>query len=173
MALADIHARAERFQARVRRRNWIEYAAAAIIVAGFAWAAFAVSNLIVQAACVLIMLGTLYVVWKLATLARASAKTDETMSWADFHRAELVRQRDALNSIWRWYLGPLVPGMTLFWIGVGLARSADSPLWGNLGVAALALAIIAGMFVGIAALNKWGARRLQAEIDALDRMRGG
>lgn len=173
MSLADIHARAERFQSRIRMRNWIEYAAAAIVIAGFTWAAFAVGDIIVRTACGLIVLGTLYVVWKLATLARASVKNDETMSWADFHRAELVRQRDALNGIWRWYLGPLVPGMTLFWIGVGLARSADSPLWGNLGVAALGLAIAAGMFIGIAALNKRAAKALQAEIDALDRMRGG
>lgn len=180
MSLADIQARAERFQSRVRRRNWIEYAAGAIVIAAFTWAAFAGANtlelgekIIVRAACGLIALGTLYAVWNLATKARASAKTDETMSWADFHRAELVRQRDALNSIWHWYLGPLVPGITLFWTGVGLAQSADSPLWGNLGVAALALAIVAGMFIGIAALNKRTAKALRAEIEALDRARGG
>jgi hypothetical protein len=172
MTLADIHARAECFQSRIRRRNWIEYAGAALAVAGFTWAAFAVADVLIRAACVLIILGTLYVAWKLATVARASARTDETMSWADFHRAELVRQRDALNGVWRWYLGPLIPGMTLFWIGVGLARSADSPLWVNVGVAALGLAIAAGMFCGIAALNKRAAKTLQAEIDALDRARG-
>jgi len=63
--------------------------------------------------------------------------------------------------------------MTLFWIGVGLARSAHSPLWGYLGVAALGLAIFAGVFFGIAALNKRTAKALQAEIDALERVRGG
>ncbi len=173
MSLADIRARAERFQARIRLRNWIEYAAAAIVVAAFAWAAFAVDDAIVRAACGLIVLGTLYVVWKLATVARASAKNDETMSWADVHRAELVRQRDALNGIWRWYLGPLVPGLVLFWIGVGLAPSADLPLWASVGVAALGLAIGAAVFLGIAALNKAAAKALQAEIEALDDARGG
>lgn len=173
MSLADIHTRAGRFQARIRVRNWIEYAAAAIVIAGFAWAAFAVSDLIVRAACVLIVFGTLYVVWKLATVARVSPKRDEAMSWADFHRAELVRQRDALNGIWRWYLGPLVPGWVLFWIGVGAASAADRPLWGNTGVAALGFAIGMAMFFTIAALNKRAAKALQAEIDALDRARSG
>jgi len=173
MSLADIHARAERFQSRVRRRNLMEYAGAAIVIAGFTWAAFTIADIIVRAACVLIMLGTLCVVWNLATVARASAKTDETMSWVDFHRGELVRQRDALNGIWRWYLGPLVPGWAVFWIGVGLPPPTIPPVWGNMGAAALGFATGMAVFVGIAALNKWGAKRLQAEIDALDRARGG
>lgn len=171
MSLADIRARAERFQSRIRLRNWIEYAAAAIVIAGFAWAAFAVSDIVVRTACGLILLGTLYVVWKLATVARASAKRDEALSWADFYRAELVRQRDALNGIWRWYLGPLVPGWVLLWIGAGVAR-ADEPLWASVGVPALGLAIGLGAFAAIAALNKRAAKALQAEIEALDRARG-
>lgn len=173
MSLADIQARAQRFQCRIRLRNWIEYAAAAIVIAGFAWAAYAIGDAIVRTACGLIVLGTLYVVWKLATVARASPKRDEAMSWADFHRAELVRQRDALNGIWRWYLGPLVPGWVLFWIGVGMRPPTIPPLWGNVGVAALGFAIGIGMFFAIAALNKRAAKALQAEIEALDRARGG
>jgi hypothetical protein len=172
MTLADIHARAERFQSRIRMRNWIEYAGAALVIAGFTWAAFTVADIIVRAACVLIILGALYVAWKLATVARASAKTDETMSWADFHRAELARQRDALNGIWRWYLGPLVPGWTVYWIGVGLPPPTNA-LWGNVGVAALGFAVGIAMFFAIAAVNKRAAKKLQAKIDALDRMRGG
>lgn len=173
MSIADIHTRAERFQRRIRVRNWIEYAAAAIVIAGFTWAAFAVGDIIARAACGLIVLGTLYVVWKLATVARASAKSDETMSWADFHRAELVRQRDALNGIWRWYLGPLVPGWAVFWIGVGLPPPTVPPVWGSVSVAALGFAIGMAVFFGIAALNKRAAKALQAEIDTLDRARGG
>ena len=173
MSLADIHARAERFQSRIRMRNWIEYAGAALVIAGFTWAAFAVGDIIVRAACILIILGTLYVVWNLATVARASAKTDETMSWADFHRAELVRQRDVLNGIWRWYLGPLVPGWAVFWIGVALPPPTIPPLWGSVSGAALGFAIGMAMFFVMAALNKLTAKTLQAEIDALDRMRGG
>ena len=171
MSLADIRARAERFQSRIRLRNWIEYAAAAIVIAGFAWATFTVSDIVVRAACGLILLGTLYVVRKLAIVARASAKRDEALSWADFHRAELVRQRDALNGIWRWYLGPLVPGWVLLWIGAGVAR-ADEPLWASVGVPALGLALGLGAFAAIAALNKRAAKGLQAEIEALERARG-
>ena len=39
-----------------------------------------------------------------------------------FHRGELERQRDLLRSVWKWYLAPLVPGMTLVCLGSVLAR---------------------------------------------------
>ena len=172
MSLANIHVRAERFQSRVRLRNWIEYAAAALVVAVFGWTAWVVDVLPVRAGCVLIVLGVLYVVWKLATLARAASKRDEGLSWAEFHRAELVRQRDALNGIWRWYLGPLVPGLVVFWLGVGAPASIDAPVWSRLAISLLGLGLGAAVFFGVAALNKAAARKLQAELDALDRARG-
>ena len=172
MSLADIHTRAEKFQSRIRTRNWIEYAAGALVIFGFGWVATVPVGPIVQAACALIVVGTLYVMWKLATLARATGKVDDAVSWADFHRAELVRQRDALNGIWRWYLGPLVPGLLLFWIGVALTLT-ELPLAARLVTALLGLAIAAAAFFGIAYLNKRAARTLQAEIEALDRVRNG
>jgi hypothetical protein len=171
MSLADIHTRAARFQSRIRWRNWIEYAASAIVVVAFAWTALVIGNTIMRMACGLIIAGTLYVTWKLGTLARSAStrETDETANWAAFHRAELVRQRDALRGIWRWYLGPLVPGMTLFWIGVALTPRGDAPWWVQVGVALMGAAIGAAMFFGIAQLNLSAAKKLDEEIAALDR----
>jgi hypothetical protein len=123
-----------------------------------------------QAACALVAFGAVYVMWKLATIGGAHAKTDDAMSWADFHRAELVRQRDALQGIWRWYLGPLVPGMVLFWIGVALTPT-DLPFAIRIAVSLAGLGFAALVFFGIAVLNKRAAKTLQAEIDALDRAR--
>lgn len=173
MSLADIHQRAEHFQSRIRWRNLIEYGASAIAVFAFGWTALAADNAIVQVACGLIMLGTLYVAWNLATIARSASKAEmnAAANWADFHRAELVRQRDALNGIWRWYLGPLVPGLALFWIGVGFASPAGAPWWAQIVVAMLGAAIGAAVFIGIAEMNKRAAKKLEAEIAALDRAR--
>ena len=46
------------------------------------------------------------------------------MSCLEFHRSELVRQRDLLRSVWWWYLLPFVPGMLLIPVG----SSLDDPL---------------------------------------------
>jgi hypothetical protein len=171
MSLADIHARAERFQTRIRVRNWIEYAAAAFVIAAFGYFALTMPDWLVRAGAALIMAGALYVAWKLNAIARAGAK-DDAASWADFHRAELVRQRDALRSVWRWYLGPFVPGMVVFLAGVAFAPDAAAPLAAKAGVFALGIAVIGAIFWLVAQLNVRAAAALDKEIAALDRARG-
>jgi hypothetical protein len=42
----------------------------------------------------------------------------------EFHRRELVRQRDLLRSVWRWYIGPIVPGLVVFYAGIKPQRGA-------------------------------------------------
>jgi len=167
MSLADLRARAQHLQSQVRRRNLIEYAAGALVVVAFGWVAFTASSVVGKAGAALIVIGTLYVCWRLYALARAAevGGFETAESCADFHRGELVRQRDALQGIWRWYLGPLVPGMVVFWIGVGVAPS------GGIAMAAIGLGIGAAVFLGIAKANAAAAKALQAEIDALDRAR--
>jgi hypothetical protein len=165
MTLADLHAQTTRFQSRIRTRNFIEYAAAAAVVATFGWVAFIAGNPVAQAGAALVAVGALYVCWRLHMLASARAP-DAAESCLAFHRGELIRQRDALRAIWRWYLGPLVPGLALFWIGVGLEQ--PTPVLGAI-IAAIGLAIGGGVFWGIGALNARAAEMLQKEIDALDR----
>jgi hypothetical protein len=170
MSLADIHTRAERFQSRIRVRNWIEYSAAAIVVCAFAWAGLAASHPVAQLGAWLVALGAIYVCWKLYALARAASRRemDQAASWADFHRGELVRQRNALQSVWRWYLGPLVPGLVLFWIGAGLASPADAPPFARIVIPAIGIGVSGVAFFAIASLNAAAAKSLQAQIAALD-----
>lgn len=175
MSPADLRNRAHRLQSKIRLRNLIEYLAAGIVVVTFGWVAAVASGGVAKAGAALIALGAIYVSWRLHMLARAASREEVAAaadSCADFHRAELVRQRDALRAIWSWYLGPLVPGLVLFWIGVGVAPSVDLPLIGRIAIAAVGLAIGAAVFFGIAALNRRAASALQTEIDALDRARG-
>ena len=74
MSLADIHERAERFQTRIRWRNWIEYGAGAVVVFAFSAIALATPNWGVRAGVALIIAGVAYLVWKLATIAARHEK---------------------------------------------------------------------------------------------------
>lgn len=171
MSLADIHDRAQRFQTRIQWRNMIEYGAGAIVVFAFAGIALATPDWGIRAAVVLIIAGVAYISWKLATIAGAKRKNDG-VSWADFHRAELVRQRDATASVWRWYLAPLLPGMAAFILAtVRSPAEGDIPLLARLVIGAIAVAWVGAVFFGIAALNKRASRKLQEEIDKLDEAR--
>lgn len=169
MSLTDIHARAERFQTRVRWRNWMEYAASAVVVFAFGNIALITPDWGIRVSAVLIILGVCYVSWKLATFAGATRK-DAAVSWADFHRAELVRQHQALSTVWRWYLAPLMPGMLVFILAT-VFRPEDVPLLARIVIGVLAAGFVAAVFAGIAHLNKVGAERLRADIEALDRAR--
>ncbi len=171
MSLSDVRARADRFQDRVRMRNFIEYAVGGVVVLAFAWTAFAADGVIARAGAALIALATIYVCWRLHHLARAAAHDERSAaaSWAQFHRSELVRQRDALRSVWRWYLGPLAPGLVLFWIGAGLAPSSEAPMLVRLATAALGLGVGAALFYAIGVANARAADSLQREIEAIDR----
>lgn len=167
MSLADIHTHAARFQSRIQRRNLIEYIASAFVVVMFTSFAFFLPPPVAKLGCALIVLGTLYVAWKLATIA-SGAEKDEAASWRDFHRGELVRQRDALRHVWRWYLGPLVPGFFVFMFGVVFAADNPAPLMAKLVILGLGLGLAAAMFGAIGWLNQRAADTIELEIAALD-----
>ncbi|HRE44280.1 MAG TPA: hypothetical protein PKY87_09960 [Terricaulis sp.] len=173
MSLAEIHTRASRFRTQIARRNLIEYAAAALVIVVFAYIAFIVPAPFVKAGAIVLILGMLYVVSQLHQLARAAAQ-DEINAAADlmgFHRQELVRQRDALRGVWSWYLGPLIPGAVLFLFGAVL--SAPGPLGAQLSVGFAGLGLLGAMFAAIGWLNQRAAAKLDADIAAIDRARGG
>lgn len=171
MSLADIHDRAQRFKTRIQWRNMIEYGAGAIVVFAFFAIAINTPDWGIRTAAALIIAGVAYVTWKLATIASPTRKHDG-VSWADFHRAELVRQRDATASVWRWYLAPLLPGMAAFILATVLSPAeGDIPLPARFAVGAIAIAWVAAVFFGIAYINKRTSQKLQAEIDKLDEAR--
>jgi hypothetical protein len=171
MTTAQLRQRATRFQSKIRTRNRIEYAAAALVIGVFAWMVFLIPEPMVRAGAGLIILGTLYVCWKLHTLAgaRDAAGLDHAASLADFHRAALLRQRTALAAVWRWYLAPFVPGMLVFIGAVSFTPELDAPVIARLTLFGSTAAPIAGVFGVIAWLNARAVKALDAEIAALDR----
>lgn len=120
----------------------------------------------------MVVAAALFAAWQLHR--RASAVAPE-MAGAepiyDFVRGQLVRQRDALKSIFWWYILPFLPGMGLVLAGNGLdpaIEAAGPPHW----VRWLALAAIFMIFGGIWWLNRLGARKLQKRIDEIDALTG-
>ena len=165
MSAQEVRGLAEQFERTISRRNRREYAASAFVVVWFSvWAWFAESAVVALGGW-LVVLAALFVVSHLHRhgAARRPAGEQEVMSGLEFHRSELVRQRDLLRSVWWWYLLPFVPGMLLILVGYSLERPER---W------LLALGIVVAVtFVGIGLLNQRVARKLQRRIDDLDPVR--
>lgn len=155
------------WERRIARRNVREYAGAVVVLLSFG--AFAVfdRNLGVRAGSLLVMAAALYVVRHLRRHGSARPMPADlgTADCLSFHRAELIRQRDLLNSVWGWYLLPFVPGVALI-VGARAVERPERPLL-SLGVAATMLAFFAFVWW----MNQRVARRIQRKIDALDKAR--
>lgn len=174
MSLADVHLHAQRFQSRVRSRNMIEYAAAAFVIVAFSWMAVTIPEAVVQVGAALIVLGALYVCWQLHRLGRAATRSEfaaGAQSWAEFHRSQLIRQRDALRTVWNWYLAPFVPGVLVFLAGVSFTEDNPAPFPARLAVFVAALGITVAVFAVIWWLNAMAVKKLDADIAALDQAR--
>jgi glucan phosphoethanolaminetransferase (alkaline phosphatase superfamily) len=167
-----IRADADKFRSAVRRRNRVEYTAAVFVVAVFVayiWIfptpLMRLGSLLIIAAAILIM------VW---IHFRASANTIPShISFMDYisrYREELRRQQTAARTVWLWYLAPWVPGIAVFTMGIDRflkhALGNRAPLW----PIALVIVVMVGVFAGVWLLNLWGARRLQRQIDELNRL---
>lgn len=171
MSLADIHDRAERFQRRIRWRNAIEHMAGVIVVFAFSAIALATPDWGIRAGVALIIAGVAYISWQLMKRGGAATKPDG-QTWVAFHRAEMVRQHQALSSVWSWYLAPLLPGILVFILATAFSRvDNDLPLPARLAVLGMAIVWISIVFGGVGYINARAAKKLEAEIAALDRAR--
>lgn len=171
MSLEEVRLRASRFQRTISSRNARELIVGAFLIILFASFAWMAQSPLGKAAELLSAAGVAFVMWQLIRQARA-ATIDEVClvtDWAQFHRAELVRQRDALRGVWLWYLAPLVPGGVLHWIAVGQADLAKGNLIAALATSAVGILVMVLVFGGILWLNLKAAKGLQAEIDNIDR----
>jgi hypothetical protein len=170
-SVEEIHATATRFQRKVRFRNLREYipaTAGLIFLAGYAWKA---DTWFSKAGPGLIVLGTMYLVFQLYTRAAShpvpggQGSGDVAESCIEFHRRELERQRDMHRAIWRWYLGPLIPGLLVLFIDRFLAAWAKGGLHVAISLASAHVGVL--VFIWIGRVNAVEARKLQREIDAL------
>jgi hypothetical protein len=169
-ALDQVRAGASKFYRRIWWRNAIEYIACVIVVIGFGTYLFTLPHILQKAGSLLVIAGTLFVAWQLHR--RASAEPPEQAGATPlllFARAQLVRQRDALRSVFGWYLLPFLPGMAVFMAGTMLAGRPSGPEPRD----AIGFAVLTALFVGIWWINQLGAGRLQKHIDEIDALTEG
>jgi hypothetical protein len=172
MSIEDIRLKASKFQGTITMRNARELIVGAILVVVFGSFAYLLPSPLGKAAGLLSAAGVAFVMWQLLRQARA-ATIDEVClitDWAQFHRTQLVRQRDALRGVWLWYLAPLVPGGVLHWIATSQADLAKGNLIAALATSGLGILGMVLVFGGILWLNLKAAKGLQAEIDKIDRL---
>lgn len=172
----DLRSKASKFERTIARRNMREYVAAGVVIVVFAYYAWIFPALLLRIGCGLTIAGTLYMVYQLHR--RASARTAPAdlalLSCIEFQQRELERQRDALRSVWSWYLLPFIPGISVFLPGLfqfalRKAHADGRPFQAAhvvVSLAAIAIFTVA-VFVAVWLLNRWAAGKLQAQIDEL------
>jgi hypothetical protein len=167
----DFRRKMDKFERRVLWRNMREYAAGVVVIAGFGYFGWKLHGLLIRVGAGLIIAGALTVIVELHR--RGSARTAPAelglSTCIDFHRKSLERQRDALRTVWTWYLLPFVPGLAVFEIGSAINQWKAHPVGLEHFVLAFLVspAIVAAVFFGIWRLNQWAAGKLQKRIDEL------
>jgi len=102
------------------------------------------------------------VVWKSETPPMPESL--EFVAALAHYRGELERRRRIIQTLWRWYLMPIVPGMLLIIAGATIeASKRGRPLWPAL----IFIALMAGMGVVIHLSSQGWARKLRIRIDTL------
>ena len=166
MTLEDIRRRARTFQTKIRRRNAREYAFAAagtILYGIFLWY---LPGLLTKVGCALTLIAIYYVVYRINRdgAARDFAADAAAGDCLAFHRRELARQRDLLSRVGRWQLGPMVPGLALFFAGLWVENVRDLK---DAVIMTIAGILMAAVLAVVYWLNVRAASRLQRDLDLL------
>jgi hypothetical protein len=159
MPLDEIRRSARRFEKRIQHRNLREYAGGAAGLAAFTYYLFKFDSLSIRAGSALIIAGMLSImvqIYKRASPGKLPPDMALTES-LQFHRRELERQRDLLRSVWRWYIGPVLPGLLVFTAGT-------IPHHGSGRVFFVLVLFYAVVFGWIIWLNHRAAQRLDRQI---------
>ena len=168
-ALVEVRARADKFYRKIRRRNLIEYAACIVVVIAFGRNVFVLPHVLQKIGSGWLIVATFYVAWQLHRRGSAvSPDRSGEMPLSTFLCMQLARQRDALRSIFWWYILPFIPGIALILIGNGQdpQMAKHAPIW----LRWVGLGATATMFAGVWWLNQLGARKLQRRIEEIDQL---
>lgn len=170
MSVEQIRMSAGKFQRTVGWRNVREYVAALAVTIFFAYDFARTDDRLARIGFGLLIAGTAWVVWQLHIQGSARRLPEDAAlsSFIDFQRRELMRQRDLLGGVWRWYLGPLIPGLVVLIASFG-RTNAHQVRHPELIIVIYSI-LVAALFIGIAKLNERAARRLQQQIDRLDEL---
>lgn len=168
--LAECSQRADSFERKVKRRNWLEYVVGFIMIplfgAGSVGAAWE-GELFIAASMAAIALGVIVVLWNLHRRASNLVRVPEDPCLIHLKR-QYSHQYAALRAVPIWYIGPIVPGVLLFYFAV-MAGVAEKIGWAAAAAGTAGSAAISFGIFGIVALLNWNAARLlKRKIDAID-----
>ncbi len=168
ISVEELRAKAAKFNSMIRWRNVREYVAALIIIVWVGTGLWKVTDTLERIAFALILMGAIYYIWHLWKWGSAMSLPAD-LGRADcvrFYQSELARQRDLVGSIWKWAIGPLLPGFAL--LNTYLIVFPPSSRRFSVVVAVLQAALISTVIW----LNRRSARRLDRRIKELDRELG-
>ena len=125
-SVEELRARADKFRRTIANRNLREYIAGGLVIVAFAVMAVLAPFAAMKIGAAMVALGAGYVMWQLRRRGTPldPAREGGALSLLEFQRRELVRQRDALDSVLSWCLLPLVPGMLVL---ICLLYTSPSP----------------------------------------------
>lgn len=156
----ELAAQSQQLRHKVGRRNRRETVAAGLVAAVFLAYAWFFPYWLTKLGALLTAAGSAVVVWQLHRRVSPLPLPEALgASLLQFHRAELVRQREALRAVWRWYVAPFVPGLVLYLCGRQIENGRWQP-W--------PFVITALVLAGVVWINRRAAQRLQREIETLD-----
>ncbi len=162
ISTTELRAKASKFQNRIRRRNLREQMACLFVIVCFGWLLIKAPATLPRIGFGLIVAGAIYVAWHLRAKGTPNALPANigNANCLDFYRRELEKQRDLLQDIWKWYLGPLIPGMAILVIG-GILNAPPERRWFSSAYAVFCVVA----FWGIGQFNFRAARRLIRQIE--------
>jgi hypothetical protein len=169
LPLEELRRKGEHFRSAIARRNRREFIAIALMIPYFGYFAWTVHPLLMRVGNGLIVAALFYIAYQLHRRTAITVDPSEAsrQTCLAYHRAELVRQRDALLGVWRWYLAPLFPGIATIAASLCVASFRRSALAGLISVACFG--VIALLVWWIARLNlRNGAEKIQRLLDELE-----
>ena len=154
----------------VRIRNALEYIAGAFVIVLFSGSAIGAvikGEWLIGLSLALVVAGTLVILWNLRRRASNLERLPEEPCLEHLRR-QYSHQHAALSTVPKWYIGPLVPGVTLFYTAVTIRVSEATDFATAFEGISGPAAITFGIFAAIAAANWFAARGLKRKIAQLD-----
>ncbi|RWB98688.1 hypothetical protein [Mesorhizobium sp. M4B.F.Ca.ET.143.01.1.1] len=167
ISLDEIKKRHAALSRTIKRRNTLEYVAGGIAAAFLLvmsvialLAARAVAHWVMGAGFATLALGMVFVG---LYIFRKSTRvgTDMAASGMDHLKRRLEHERDLLRSAWLWYVGPMVPGFVLSYLGYWMANP-ERPIF-----VLVAGGLTFALAVFVVVLNRRAARQIESEIRSL------
>lgn len=164
LTIKALHQRSLAFHRTIWRQDMAELMGCAIVALAFGFQIGAAPNALTRLGELFAIVSAVIAAFQLRRYA-ASRPSDASTgaSLLAFHISELRRRRDLLRSVWRWIVAPIM--ISLWVILAGFVQARPRSAWPLLTFACVITVL--GLVLTLANVRR--ARRLQRDIDALDR----